>query len=409
MLPETITEGPSTNPLRRVWRAGPSGLNDFLGRPQALIPIFLLALPLPFVLQYFVDDYGWTGGEYWLRIATLAALWAGLTLALNIMVGYAGLFNIGFIAFYGIGSYAYALVASDQLHLHLPLWWAFVIVVLACLAFALLLGLPALRLRGDYLAIVTLAFAIIAQELVLDLDRPPTLLGHQFGPDSLNITNGSQGINLVDRLRLPDNLPLLHGLAIQTRSYYWVALALAAVFAYLSLRWRGTRVGRAWVAIREDELAARAMGINVYLYKLLPFCAGSVMAGVVGMVSTAWIADADPMTFDLSQALLPFMMLFLGGVGSIPGAIIGAGIVTALPFVLQPLVYYKWVIFSLVLVVLIIFRPQGLMGTVMMRPRSRLGGTVELLTEESPAAGSEESARLEAATGVIVVNRTASP
>ena len=401
-------EGPVRNRWRRLWLSGPSGLNDFLGRPRALAPIFLLAIPLPFVLQYFVDSFGWTGGEYWLRIATIAALWAGLTLALNLMVGYAGLFNVGFIAFYGIGSYAYALVASDQVHQHLPLWGAIAAVVAACLAIALLLGLPSLRLRGDYLAIVTLAFAIIAQELVLDLDRPPTLGGRQFGPDSFNLTNGSQGINLVDRLSLPNNFPILHGLAIQTRSYYWIALGLAALFAYLSYRWRTTRVGRAWVAIREDELAARTMGINVYRYKLLVFCTGSVMAGLVGMVSTAWLADADPMTFDLSQALLPFMMLFLGGVGSIPGAIVGAGIVTSLPFVLQPLVYYKWVIFSLVLIALIVFRPQGLMGTVLMKPRARLGGTVELLEEEVVPATAQSTAGLEAATGAIVADRSRS-
>lgn len=384
-------------------RLAPGGLNEIFGRPIALVTILVLAIPLPVVLQFFVDNFDWTGGDYWLRIATLSALWGGLTLALNLMVGYVGLFNIGFIAFYGIGSYAYALIASDQLHQHLPIWWAVAVVALICIAFALLLGIPALRLRGDYLAIVTLAFAIIAQELVLDLDRPPTLFGHQLGPDSFNLTNGSEGINLVDRLRLPEGFPLIHGLAVGTRTYYWIALVLVALFAYLSYRWRATKVGRAWVAIREDELAARAMGINVYRYKLLAFCAGSVMAGFVGMVSTAWIAFADPMNFDLSQALLPFMMLFLGGIGSIPGAIIGAAVVTALPFVLQPLVYYKWVIFSLVLIVLIIFRPQGLMGTVLMKPRSRLGGTVELLTaEEGPEVKPADVAEVEAATGAIV-------
>ena len=389
--------------LRALWQSR-DRLNDFLGRPRALVPILLVAVPLPFLLQYLVDSYGWTGGEYWLRIATISALWAGLTLALNIMVGYTGLFNVGFIAFYGIGSYAYALVASDQVHQHLPLWGAVAVVMLVCAAFALLLGLPALRLRGDYLAIVTLAFAIIAQQLVLDLDRPPTLFGHQFGPDSFNLTNGSQGINLVDRLGLPENFPLLHGLALQTRTYYWIALVLVALFGYLSHRWRSTRVGRAWVAIREDELAARAMGINVYRYKVLAFLAGSVMAGLVGMVSTAWLADADPYTFDFTQALLPYMMLFLGGVGSIPGAIIGAIIVTVLPFLLQPLVYYKWVIFSAILILLIIFRPQGLMGTVQMRPRSALGGTVELLTEELEPAVAADIAGVEAATGAIVAD-----
>jgi branched-chain amino acid transport system permease protein len=394
--------------FRMALRAGPAGLNEFLSRPRALAPIFLVAIPLPFVLQYFVDDYGWTGGEYWLRIATIAALWAGLTLALNLMVGYAGLFNVGFIAFYGIGSYSYAIVASDQVHVHLPVWWAAVVVLLASLAFALGLGLPALRLRGDYLAIVTLSFAIIVQELVLDLDRPPTILGHQFGPDDFNLTNGSQGINLVDRLSLPDSWPVVHGLAVQTRSYYWIALALAALFAFLSHRWRQSRVGRAWVAIREDEIAARAMGVNTYKYKVLAFCAGSVMAAVTGMVSGAWTANADPANFDLAQALLPFMMLFLGGIGSIPGAIVGACIVTVLPFALQPLVYYKWVIFSLVLIVLIVFRPQGLMGAVLMKPRGRLGGTVELLTEEIEAAPAD-AALVEAATGAIIPEARKSP
>jgi len=394
---------------KRLWESGPYGWNQALTKPQVLVPFFAVAAAVPPLLQYIEDNSAWTGAEFWIRILTTCAMYACLAVSLNLVVGYAGLLNLGFIAFFAIGSYAYALVASDQLHYHLPLWSSLITVIAVTLGFALLVGIPSLRLRGDYLAIVTLAFGLIMRELTIDLDRPPVLVGHQFGSSDFNLTGGTAGIHAVDPLRLPSWVPLLHGAAFQSRTYYWIFLGFLAVIIFCLLRWRGSRAGRAWVAVREDELAARAMGVNTFKYRLLAFCTSAVMAGIVGMIDAAYTHNTFPDNFNVQETVLVFIMVVLGGLGSIPGAIVGASLVTILPYVLQQLVLYKYVVFSLVLIVLMIFRPQGLLGTVSIRPRSTMGGTIELLTAESaveaselPSVSDREAAELESASGAIV-------
>jgi len=394
--------------LQRLWESGPAGWNAALAKPYVMIPFFAGAATAPFVTQFFVDNFGWTGGEFWVRILATCAMYATLALSLNLVVGYAGLLNLGFIAFFGIGSYAYALVASEQLHQHFPFWLALVTVVFVGIAFSLIIGVPSLRLRGDYLAIVTLGFGLIMQELTLDLDRPPTLMGHQFGPNGLNITGGTEGIHQVDAFRIPKDLPLL-GTAPHSWVYYWIFLGFLALCVFLLMRWRHTRTGRAWIAIREDELAARTMGVNTFKYRLLAFTTSAVIAAIVGMINAAWLFNAYPGNYDVQQTVLVFIMVILGGLGSIPGAIIAATLVTILPFLLQPLILYRYVVFSLILIVIMIFRPEGLLGTVSMRPRKTLGGTLELLTAETaieaselPAVTDTEVADLEAASGAIV-------
>jgi len=407
---QAVDEGP-TPYLKRLWESRSLGWNHVLTRWYVVVPFFALAATAPFITQYFVDTFDWTGGEYWLRILTTCAQAASLALALNLVVGWAGLLNLGFIAFFGLGTYVYAMVASEQLHIHLPLWSAFGVVVLASIGFSLIIGLPSLRLRGDYLAILTLAFGLITRELVLDLDRPPTLAGHQFGPDGLNLTGGTEGIHLVDPFRLPRGMPLLHGAALQTRTYYWIFLGFLALTVFCLLRWRSTRTGRAWIAIREDELAARAMGVNTFKYRMLAFTTSAVIAGVVGMTNAAWLHNAYPGNYDIQQTVLVFIMVILGGLGSIPGSIIGASFVTILPFMLQGLLtkiftpILVFVVFSLTLILVMIFRPEGLLGTVSMRPRTLLGGTVELFAEPEPVAEAPpgaDAAEIEAATGAIV-------
>ena len=400
---ETIEERPPR--LQRLWESGPAGWNAALTKPYVLIPFFALAATAPFITQYFVDNFGWTGGEFWVRILATCAMYATLALSLNLVVGYAGLLNLGFIAFFGIGSYTYALVASEQLHQHFPFWLALLTVIAVGIAFSLIIGVPSLRLRGDYLAIVTLGFGLIMQELTLDLDRPPTLMGHQFGPNGLNITGGTEGIHQVDTFRIPKSLPVL-GTAPHSWVYYWIFLGFLALSVFLLIRWRHTRTGRAWIAIREDELAARAMGVNTFKYRLLAFTTSAVIAAIVGMINAAWLFNAYPGNYDVQQTVLVFIMLILGGLGSIPGAIIGATLVTVLPFLLQPLVFYRYVVFSLILIAVMIFRPEGLLGTVSMRPRKVLGGTVELLTAEPETIETgptrAEAAEIEAASGAIV-------
>ena len=178
--------------------------------------------------------------------------------------------------------------------------------------FSLLLGVPSLRLRGDYLAIVTLGFGLIIREVVQNLDRPPVLMGHQFGPSNLNITGGTGGIQLVDELTLPKWFPLIHGMALQQRTYYWIFLGFLALCVLCMLRWRNSRPGRAWIAIREDELAARAMGVNVFKYRLLAFSTSAAMAGLVGMIDAAYLHNAFPENFDVTKTILVFIMVVLG-------------------------------------------------------------------------------------------------
>ena len=405
--PSAVAE--STASLRQFWHSGPAGWNRALTRARVLVPFFLAALAVPLVLQYVEDNSSWIGAQYWTLILATCAMYACLAVALNLVVGYAGLLNLGFIAFFGIGSYAYALVASDQIHQHYPLWAAVVVVSIVTLAFALLVGVPALRLRGDYLAIVTLGFGLIMRDLILDLDRPPVLAGHQFGPDTLNITGGTNGIHQVQPFNLPASLPLL-GPVPHYRMYYWIFVGFLALCIYCMIRWRNSRTGRAWVAIREDELAARAMGVNTFKYRLLAFSVSAVMAGIVGMINAAQIFNAFPSpNFDVQTTVMVFIMVILGGLGSIPGAILGAIAFTVPPFILQQFVFYKYLIISVVLIAVMIFRPEGLLGTVSIRPRKTMGGTLELITAEAaveaselPAVSDAEAADLEATAGAIV-------
>ncbi|HEY0492768.1 MAG TPA: branched-chain amino acid ABC transporter permease [Candidatus Dormibacteraeota bacterium] len=401
--PAVIEEEPTKG--QRLWQAGPAAWNEAITRPAVMIPFFALAAVTPLALQYLEDNSSWIGAQFWTTILANCAMYACLAISLNLVVGYAGLLNLGFIAFFGIGSYAYALVASDQLHQHYPLWAALLVVVLVTLAFALLVGVPALRLRGDYLAIVTLGFGLIMRDLILDLDRPPVLAGHQFGPSDLNLTGGTNGIHQVDPLKLPTSLPLLGNVA-HFLMYYWIFLALLAIFVFCMLRWRHTRTGRAWVAIREDELAARAMGVNTFKYRLLAFTVSAVMAGIVGMIDAAFIFNAFPGNFDVQQTVMVFIMVILGGLGSIPGAMLGAIAFTVPPFLLQQFVFIKYLIISLVLIAVMVFRPEGLLGTVSIRPRRTMGGTLELFSEEAASEASlrtgGNAADLESTTGAIV-------
>src|SRR5665647_2145086 len=234
--------------------------------------IFLAAvalLILPLILQGF--------GNAWVRIADMALLYVLLALGLNIVVGYAGLLDLGYVAFFAIGAYMYGLLASPQLTdsfpwiaamfpggMHMPLW--VVIPAGAGLAglFGVLLGAPTLRLRGDYLAIVTLGFGEIMRIFINNLNRP------------VNLTNGPQGITLIDPLQMGGiSLSKIHTLGSLTiapvHSYYFVFLACAIISIFISLRLEDSRIGRAWIAIREDELAASAMGINTRNIKLLAF------------------------------------------------------------------------------------------------------------------------------------------
>ena len=275
------------------------------------------------------------------RIIDLALLYVLLALGLNIVVGYAGLLDLGYVAFYAVGAYMFALLASPHLSenfeafqamfpngLHSPLW--IVIPAGAALAalFGVLLGAPTLKLRGDYLAIVTLGFGEIIRVFMNNLEHP------------LNITNGPRGIGQIDSFRvfgidLGKSLQIGDYTIPSVTLYYYLFLALVVAGVVICYRLENSRIGRAWMAIREDEIAAKAMGINTRNLKLLAFGMGATFGGVSGAMFASFQGFVSPESFSLQESVMIVAMVVLGGIGHIPGVILGALMLSALPEVLR--------------------------------------------------------------------------
>jgi len=312
------------------------------------LPLAGAAIALPWMLDQLPFN-----ASYLLILAATCVAFACLALGLNVVVGYAGLLNLGYIAFFAIGAYTYAILASSQTERHWPVEAVLPVAVLAVVAMSLLLGVASLRLRGDYLAIVTLGFGEIIRQLIFNLDRP------------INITGGVSGILGIDPIQLADIKLLTH------RDYYFLLLAFGLIFVFVLRRWETSRIGRAWMAIRDDELAAQAMGIHVLGFRMLAFVSGAVIAGMTGVVYAAWRASVFPYSFTVNDTVTVFMMVIIGGMGSIPGVILGAIGVTLLPELLRQYAEYRYVIFGAVLILLMRFRPQGLMGAFSFRPPRR--------------------------------------
>ena len=231
-----------------------------------------------------------------MRIIDFALLYIMLALGLNIVVGYAGLLDLGYVAFYAVGAYCYALLASPQFGLHLPFWLLLPLGALVAGVFGVLLGAPTLRLRGDYLAIVTLGFGEIIRIFLNNLNAP------------VNITNGPQGINLIDPIRIggfslgADASRCSASPCPRCYSYYYLFLAAARCCRSSSrCGCEDSRIGRAWVAIREDEVAAAAMGINTRNVKLLAFAMGATFGGVAGGLFAGFQGFVSPESFTLSN------------------------------------------------------------------------------------------------------------
>ncbi|MDB5808521.1 MAG: transporter ATP-binding protein [Betaproteobacteria bacterium] len=325
----------------------------------ALMTAVLIALP------FAVDA---TLGRAWVRIIDVALLFTMLALGLNIVVGYAGLLDLGYVAFFAVGAYSYALLASPQHAIHAPFLLLLPLGAVIAAFFGLLLGAPTLKLRGDYLAIVTLGFGEIIRIFLNNLNRP------------FNLTNGPQGITLIDPLAVGsvslNKSYTLAGLTIApVHSYYFVFLVCAALIILVSIRLEDSRIGRAWIAIREDETAARAMGINTRNIKLLAFAMGATFGGVSGGLFAAFQGFVSPESFTLLDSIMILCMVVLGGMGHVPGVVLGAILLTALPEALRyvgPLqnqwfgrVYIdpsdlRMLLFGLALVLMMLFRPAGL-------------------------------------------------
>ena len=299
--------------------------------------VFLIAavalLILPLIAQQF--------GSAWVRIMDIALLYALLALGLNIVVGYAGLLDLGYVAFYAVGAYMFGLLASSQLTdnfpaiaamfpngIHMPIWAVIPLGAgLAAIA-GVLLGAPTLRLRGDYLAIVTLGFGEIIRIFLNNLDHP------------INLTNGPKGIGPIDSMTLFGfdfgKRHVVFGFEIPSvTNYYYLFLVLVVVSVVICYRLERSRIGRAWMAIREDEVAAKAMGINTRNMKLLAFAMGATFGGVAGVMFASYQVFITPEAFALQESILMVAMVVLGGIGHIPGVIVGAVLLAALPEVLR--------------------------------------------------------------------------
>lgn len=335
-----------------------------------LVALALLVLPL--LLQQ--------GGNAWVRILDMALLYVLLALGLNIVVGYAGLLDLGYVAFFAVGAYLFALLGSPHLAeafpwiaaafpdgLHLPIWA--VIPLAAALAglFGVLLGAPTLKLRGDYLAIVTLGFGEIIRVFLNNLDRP------------INLTNGPKGINQIDGITffgVKLSRPIdVFGFEIASVSlYYYLFLALVIVSVVICHRLEQSRIGRAWMAIREDEIAAKAMGINTRNLKLLAFGMGATFGGISGAMFAAFQGFVSPESFSLMESVMIVAMVVLGGIGYLPGVILGALLLAALPEVLRhvagPLqamtdgridsAILRQLLIALAMISIMLLRPRGL-------------------------------------------------
>jgi branched-chain amino acid transport system permease protein len=325
----------------------------------ALITLALIALPFVAAM----------GGQAWVRIANFAILYVFLALGLNIVVGFAGLLDLGYIAFYAVGAYTWALLASPHFGLHLPVWAILPIGAgFACIA-GVLLGSPTLKLRGDYLAIVTLGFGEIVRIFMNNLNAP------------INITNGPQGITLIDPVKIGDfsfaGTTQIFGYNLSgPQKYYFLLVALCILVIIINLRLQHSRIGRAWQAIREDEIAAKAVGINTRNVKLLAFAMGASFGGVAGGVFAAMQGFVSPESFSLIESVMILAMVVLGGMGHIPGVILGAVLLSILPEALrygvgplQMAIFGKMLIdpeslrmlvFGLALVLVMRFKPSGL-------------------------------------------------
>ena len=336
----------------------------------ALCGIGLLVLPL--VLQQF--------GNAWVRIADIALLYTMLALGLNIVVGYAGLLDLGYVAFFAVGAYMYGLLASPHLTetfpalaaafpngFHTSLWMVIPLALALAATAGILLGVPVLKLRGDYLAIVTLGFGEIIRIFMNNLDHP------------YNITNGPKGISEIDSIKI---LGLDLGKSLHIGSFeitsvslhYYLFLLLVILTVVICQRLQDSRIGRAWMAIREDEIAAKAMGLNTRNLKLLAFGMGASFGGVSGSMFAAFQGFVSPESFSLMESVMIVSMVVLGGIGHLPGVILGAVLLSALPEVLRyvagPLqsmtdgrldsAILRQLLIALAMISIMLLRPRGL-------------------------------------------------
>jgi branched-chain amino acid transport system permease protein len=368
--------------------------------PRKAYASMAVVLALLLIFPFFAQQFGNSA----VRTIDMALLYIMLALGLNIVVGLAGLLDLGYIAFFAVGAYMTGMLASPQFAtlleslvnqfpmvgnflvavlgedirqngIHLSVWVIVPLGAAIAAFFGALLGAPTLKLRGDYLAIVTLGFGEIIRIFMNNLNDP------------INFTNGPQGINLIDPIRIfgvslagePGSKAtvVIGSFSMPSvNAYYFLFLALCIGIVFITSRLQHSRLGRAWVAIREDEIAAKAMGINTRNVKLLAFSMGASFGGIAGAMFASFQGFVSPESFSLTESIAVLAMVVLGGIGHIPGVILGGMLLAALPEVLRHVVeplqmklfgqilidaeVLRQLLYGLAMVLIMLIRPAGL-------------------------------------------------
>ncbi|MFI0452727.1 branched-chain amino acid ABC transporter permease [Actinomadura sp. 6N118] len=316
----TVVQDPLVKPVKG---RGPTFISRFLESRHLGWAGLVVGLLAPFVIAT----------PYAMNIMTSAIIFVMLAVGLNIVVGYCGLLDLGYAAFFAVGAYTSGVLSTE---LKLPLLATVPIVIVVTVIAGVVIGGPTLRLRSDYLAIVTLGFGEIIRIVANNLD----------------VTGGPSGIY---------GIPGLFGDATsEPVVFYYVVLLIVAAAVLLAARLGRSRLGRAWRFVREDEDAAEAMGVHTYKVKLAAYIAGAVWGGLAGVLFAAQLSAISPASFTFLQSALVLMAVVLGGMGSTPGVVIGAIVISLLPEMLRGLADYRFFVFGVLLIIMMIVRPQGL-------------------------------------------------
>lgn len=367
---------------------------------------WIMAAALLFILIPLASSGGPAYQSY-MGVATMVGIYVTMAIGLNIVVGLAGLLDLGFVAFFAVGAYTYSIFATPQAANFMPFgeyplagesFWMFLVIggIMAAIA-GVLIGVPVLRVKGDYLAIVTLGFGEIIRIIFNNLDRP------------INFTGGAMGISSV-------RPPELFGITFTFSSqFYFITLVILLFTLFTALRFEHSKLGRSWKAVRENEIAAQAMGIPLVKTKLLAFAIGASFSGMMGVVFSAKQAFIDPTSFTLLESFTILVMVVLGGMGSVPGVILGAAVVTILnlqvlteltnwfnqlsmngvmniPDALSPSKMQR-LIFGLLLITFALYRPKGLIPA-----KNKIFNTKKLVnkdqTKDSESVGEQTKVQM---------------
>lgn len=315
--------------MQRLFRSG--WLNDPRKRRTMRLTAMTLLVVFAFVLPSF-------SGDYWLEVATMVMFYIILSLGLNIVVGFTGLLDLGYAAFFAVGAYTTGILTTDY---HISYWISFVLAGLFAAVAGVIIGAPTLRLRSDYLAIVTLGFGEIVQT----------------SANNLQFTGAATGIYGIPRPHL-GFYQFSGGMDI-----YYLMLVLALLVLFFVVRLENSRIGRALKYIREDEDVAEAMGINRVRLKLLAYTLGGTFAGFAGSLFAINLTAIAPQSFSFMQSVMVLLAIVLGGLGRLPGVVLGAVLVIVLPELMRSFSSSRLLVFGILLVVMMIFRPQGLWPT----------------------------------------------